>query len=175
MRDCPQYGGHQGSVDSVSTVIIEGPDGAGKSTLLRRLLEKHPEYQQAPRACSSLGGPLCGTDLAMYLTQYGCMGSAIYDRHPSISGAVYEAVFHRPLDPTMGRRLREAFYWITENARVIYCRPPAGVIAREVATSSQMPGVTKNISRIIATYDSIMYHLVPHEVYDWTTDALPSL
>lgn len=175
MHDRPHPGGYRGSADSVSTVIIEGPDGAGKSTLLRRLLEEHPEYQQAPRACSSLGGPLCGTDLATYLTQYGHMDSAIYDRHPSISGAIYDAVLHRPPDIAMGRYLRGAFYWITENARVIYCRPPVSAIAQAVATSSQMPGVARNIHRIIETYDSIMHHLIPHEVYDWTTDALPSL
>lgn len=159
----------------MSTVIIEGPDGAGKSVLLRRLLEEHPEYQQAPRGCSSLGGPLCGADLAVYLAEYGCMGSAIYDRHPSISGAVYDAVFHRPPDIAVGRLLRGAFHWITENARVIYCRPPADVIAQVVAAGPQMAGVARNIYRIMETYDSIMNYLVPHEVYDWTTDALPDL
>ena len=112
----------------MSTIIIEGPDGAGKSTLLRQLLVNHPEYQQAPRACSSLGGPLYGPDLAAYMTQFGALGGVIYDRHPSISGAVYDAVFHRDSDATVGQLLRGAFHWITENARVIYCRPPTNWI-----------------------------------------------
>lgn len=175
MHDRSHSGGYQGGVDGMSTVIIEGPDGAGKSTLLRRLLEERPEYQRAPRACSSLGGPLCGADLVAYLAQYGGMGSTIYDRHPVISGAVYDAVLHRPPDTAMGRRLRGAFQWIIKNARVIYCRPPVDVIVQAVTTSPQMSGVARNIYRIIETYDSIMHHLVPHEVYDWTTDALPSL
>ena len=129
----------------MSTIIIEGPDGTGKSTLLRQLLVNHPEYQQAPRACSSLGGPLYGPDLAAYMTQFGALGGVIYDRHPSISGAVYDAVFHRDSDATVGQLLRGAFHWITENARVIYCRPPMDVIARSVLAVPQMSGMTRNI------------------------------
>lgn len=159
----------------MSTIIIEGSDGSGKSTLLRQLLVNHPEYQRAPRACSSLGGPLYGPDLASYLTQYGGLGGSIYDRHPSISGAVYDAVFHRDPDATTGRLLRGAFYWITENARVIYCRPPMDVIARSVLASPQMSGVARSIYQIVDTYDSIMCNLIPHERYDWTCDDLPSL
>lgn len=168
-------GRHQGGAKGLSTIIIEGPDGAGKTTLMKQLLERHPEYQHAPRACSSLGGPLYGTDLAAYLVQLGSLDSVIYDRHPSISGAVYDAVFSRYPDATVGRYLRGAFYWITENARVIYCRPPMDVVAKSVLDSPQMPGVTRNIYQIVDTYDSIMHNLVPHDVYDWTTDDLPSL
>ena len=168
-------GWYPGRVDGMSTVIIEGPDGAGKSTLIRRLLEEHPEYQYAPRACSSLGGPLLGADLVAYLVQYGTMGGAIYDRHPVISGAVYDAITRRPPDIATGPYLRRAFQWITENARVIYCRPPMGTIMQAVAISPQMTGVARNIYRITETYDSIMHHLIPHETYDWTADDLPDL
>lgn len=159
----------------MSTVIIEGPDGAGKSTLMRQLMRQHPEYQRAPRACSSLGGPLRGADLVAYLTQYGSMDGAIYDRHPVISGAVYDAVLRPAPEIATARYLLEACYWIIKNARVIYCRPPTDVIFRTVATSPQMPGVARNIYRIIGTYDSVMHHLIPHETYDWTTDDLPDL
>ena len=159
----------------MSTVIIEGPDGAGKSTLLRRLVEKHPEYQQVPRSCSSLGGPLRGADLVAYLTKYGSRDGVIHDRHPVISGAVYDSVLRPAPDVATRRYLLEAFHWITENARVIYCRPPVDVIFRTVATSPQMPGVVGNIYRIVGTYDSVMHHLIPHETYDWTTDDLPDL
>lgn len=159
----------------MNTVIIEGPDGAGKSTLIRKLLEKNPEYRLAPRACSSLGGPLCGSDLVTYLTNYGSLGQSIYDRHPSISGAVYDAILHRIPDKSTGHLLRGLFYWITENARIIYCRPPMNVIVRSVLREPQMDGVVRNIYQIVDTYDSIMANIVPHEVYDWTKDDLPSL
>lgn len=159
----------------MSTVIIEGPDGTGKSTLLNRLLEKYPEYLAAPRPCSSLGGPLCGTDMAAYLTRYGSLDQSIYDRHPSISGAVYDAVLHRAPDTAVGPYLRGAFHWITENTRIIYCRPPMDVIVRSVLSGPQMNGVARNIYRIVDMYDSLMANIIPHERYDWTQDDLPSL
>ena len=159
----------------MSTVILEGSDGTGKSTLLRRLVEKNPEYQPAPRPCSSLGGPIRGNDLVMYLANYGSLGQSIYDRHPSISGAVYDAVFHRVPDKNIGQRLRKSFHWLTENARIIYCRPPMEVIVSSVLKDPQMNGVARNIYQIVDTYDSIMANMVPHETYDWTTDDLPDL
>lgn len=159
----------------MSTIIIEGPDGAGKSTLLRRLLEKNPEYRSAPRSCSSLGGPLYGSDLVMYLVNCGSLENSIYDRHPSISGAVYDAVFHRAPTESIGQHLRDLFYWLAENARIIYCRPPMDVVVRSVLKEPQMEGVARNIYQIVDTYDSIMANMVPHETYDWTTDDLPDL
>lgn len=107
----------------MSTVIIECPDGAGKSTLLRGPLEKNPEYCPAPQPCPSLGGPLQGSDLVMYLVSYGSLVGSIYDQHPSISGAVYDAVFHRAPSKSVGQYLRRVFYRLTKNARIIYCRP----------------------------------------------------
>lgn len=159
----------------MGTVIIEGPDGAGKSTLMHQLLEGHPEYQRAPRACSSLGGRLSGIDLVAYLTQYGSLDGVIYDRHPAISGVVYDAVLCRDPSIAAGKYLREAFRWALENARVIYCRPPVEVIAQSVLATPQMAGVARNIHRIVDTYDSVMGNLIPHETYDWTTDDLPDL
>lgn len=159
----------------MSTIIIEGPDGAGKSTLLRKLLGNYPEYSAAPRPCSSLGGPLYGTDMIAYLAQYGSLDQVIYDRHPSISGAVYDAALHRVPDTAAGLYLRGAFHWITENARIIYCRPPMDLIVRSVTQGPQMAGVARDIYRIVDTYDSLMGNIIPHEVYDWTKDDLPSL
>lgn len=159
----------------MSSIIIEGPDGAGKSTLLRKLLGNYPEYLAAPRPCSSLGGPLYGTDMITYLAQYGSLDQVIYDRHPSISGAVYDAALHRAPDAAAGQYLRGAFHWVTENARVIYCRPPMDLIVQSVTRGSQMTGVACNIYRIVDMYDSLMGNIIPHERYDWTKDALPCL
>lgn len=159
----------------MSTIIIEGPDGAGKTKLLSKLLEHHPEYSAAQRPCSSSGGPLCGADMVAYLARYGSLDQAIYDRYPSISGAVYDAVLHRATDTAAGPYLRGAFHWVTENARIIYCRPPMDVIVKSVTSSPQMAGVVRNIYKIVDMYDSLMGNIIPHEVYDWTKDDLPSL
>lgn len=159
----------------MSTIIIEGPDGAGKTKLLNQLLEKYPEYQAAPRPCSSSGGPLYGRKMIDYLCQYGCLDMHIYDRHPAISGAVYDGVFGRPQPGGVFKLAQGAFYWALENAKIIYCRPPMSVIARSVLDCPQMDGVLRNIYRIVDAYDGIMQNLITHEVYDWTTDDLPSL
>lgn len=175
MHDRPHSGGYRGSVDGVSTVIIEGPDGTGKSTLLHRLLNKYRGYQSAPRACSSLGGPLPSESMIGYLDLYGCLEGRIYDRHPSISGAVYDAALSRTPSDNVMTRLQGAFHWILENAKVIYCRPPMDVIVGSVHSKPQLDGVARNIYRIVDMYDSLMANLIPHERYDWTQDDLPDL
>lgn len=159
----------------MSTVIIEGPDGAGKSTLLRRLLNEYQGYQIAPRACSSLGGPLPSESMIAYLDLYGCLGGHIYDRHPSISGAVYDAALSRTPPDNVMTYLQKAFCWILENAKVIYCRPPMDTIVRSVCSEPQLDGVARNIYQIVGMYDSLMANLIPHERYDWTQDDLPNL
>lgn len=73
-------------------IIIEGPDGAGKSTLIRSLRLADPTLKLAPRSCTSLAGPLSGDALITWLKKYGAMDGYIYDRHPCISGPVYDAI-----------------------------------------------------------------------------------
>ena len=159
----------------MSTVIIEGPDGAGKTKLLHQLLSKYRRHQIAPRTCSSLGGPLSSDGMIAYLDLYGCLGGHIYDRHPSISGAVYDAVLSRTAPDNVGTRLQETFHWILENARVIYCRPPMDVVVKAMHSKPRLDGVARNIYQIVDTYDSLMKNLICHERYDWTQDDLPSL
>lgn len=156
-------------------IIIEGPDGAGKSTLIRRLQDENPELQLAPRACTSLGGPLHGDALLEWLRDYGAMYGYIYDRHPCISGAVYGAVRADPPDASLRGRLNGLIWEIHENARVIYCRPPRHEIVKAVNDTAQLEGVSRQIHSIIDTYDAVMGVMIPHERYDWTRDDLPCL
>lgn len=156
-------------------IIIEGPDGAGKSTLIKSLQLANTGLTLAPRPCTSLGGPLVGDDLLQWLQDYSRMYGYIYDRHPCISGAVYDSVYSRPVEPRLQQRLHEAFWEARDNARVIYCRPPRQEIIRSVNESAQMGGVDRKIHQIIDTYDAIMANMVPHEKYDWTRDELPSM
>lgn len=156
-------------------IIIEGPDGAGKTTLIKRLLEKYPALKQAPRACTSLGGPLRGRELTEWLRKYGIMYGHIYDRHPCISGAVYDAVYSDTPEYSVRPWLRGTMSGIREAARVIYCRPQRREIVKSINESAQMSGVDRNIHRIIDTYDAIMANMLFHDRYDWTRDELPSL
>ena len=156
-------------------IIIEGPDGAGKTTLLNRLLERYPALKHAPRACTSIGGPLRGNELNEWLRKYGIMYGHISDRHPCISGAVYDAVYSDTPEYSVRARLQRTMSEIREVAKVIYCRPHRREIVKSVNESAQMSGVDRNIHRIIDTYDAIMANMLIHERYDWTRDELPSL
>lgn len=156
-------------------IVVEGPDGAGKSTLIRQLQDAYQGLKIAPRACTSLAGPLSGTELVNWLQKYGVMHGFVYDRHPCISGPVYDAVFSDPIGEWEGGWARRVFHEIQENARVIYCRPPRREIVKSVNESAQMVGVERSIHLIIDMYDAIMASMVPHEKYDWTRDELPSM
>jgi len=159
----------------VIVIIVEGPDGAGKSTLIRNLRLAYPTLKLAPRACTSLAGPISGDALIDWLKKYGAMYGYIYDRHPCISGPVYDAVYADPPEERTWSWIQGTFYELRENATVVYCRPPRREIIRAVNESAQMGGVDRNIHRIVDTYDAIMASMVPHERYDWTKDELPSL
>lgn len=162
-------------MEDMSTVIIEGPDGAGKTRLVEALLDRYPAYRAAPRPCTSLGGPLEWDEMAAYLELYGQLDQCIYDRYPSISGAVYDAVFTRHHPESLSDSLQNYFHWVIENTRIIYCRPPMDNIVSAVHASPQLIGVRQGIYRIVDMYDSLMANLIPHERYDWTENALPSL
>lgn len=156
-------------------IIIEGPDGSGKTTLLNHMLGSYTDLKMAPRACTSLGGPVRGSKLVEWLREYGAMPGYIYDRHPCISGAVYDSVFLDPHSEEVQLRLHRTMKEVMKSSRVIYCRPPRRAIVEAVNEGDQMEGVERNIHRIIDTYDSIMANMIPHERYDWTEDELPSL
>lgn len=156
-------------------IIIEGPDGAGKTFTLYNFINTHVDYNFAPRACTSIGGPLVGDELIDYLREYGCVEGMVYDRHPCISGLVYDAVFAREVQPSVARELQKTFQTILDRATVVYCRPPMEQIVNAVHQSPQMVGVRQGIYRIVDTYDSLMQGAIPHIRYDWTCDDLPSL
>lgn len=156
-------------------IIIEGPDGAGKTFTFSDIIGTYTDYNPAPRACTSIGGPLIGNELIDYLRDYGCAEGMVYDRHPCISGLVYDAVFAREVRPSVAEELQKMFRAILDHAIVIYCRPPMENIINAVHQSPQMAGVTRSIYRIVDTYDSLMQGAIPHIRYDWTCDDLPSL
>lgn len=156
-------------------IVVEGPDGAGKSTLIKSLQIAHHGLTLAPRACTSLAGPLSGVELVRWLRTYGVMPGYVYDRHPCISGPVYDAVYADPVEEWVGGWVRGTLHELRESARVIYCRPPRREIIKSINENVQMEGVDRKIHQIIDTYDAIMGSMVPHERYDWTKDELPSL
>lgn len=156
-------------------IIIEGPDGSGKTFTSSSIICKYTDYNPAPRACTSIGGPIVGDELIYYLREYGCVGGMVYDRHPCISGLVYDAVFASGRRLNAARELQKTLRTVLDHAIIIYCRPPIEMIVKSVYSSLQMDGVKRYINQIVDTYDSLMHGAIPHIRYDWTCDDLPSL
>lgn len=150
-------------------IIIEGPDGAGKSTLAKAF--ESLGWTLAPKACTSEGGALGHSDLMRWLhASMSCDGYVI-DRHPVLSGYVYDYVLGRE---TPLRWPADYLNAMRRKSIIIYCRPPSPVILDAASRAPQMEGVLRNLWRIIDEYDRL-FRLIPAIHYDWTHDDLPSL
>jgi hypothetical protein len=160
-------------------VIIEGPDGAGKSTLVSDVLSQLG-FRQAPRASSSLGGPVA--NLAAWTVDdinamTGRWESHVYDRHPVISEPVYGPVVRGLARPGFDsvpwlQTRRLAMYGRT---RVVWCMPPMVEVVRNVRASmdNQMDGVVAGIEQIYHAYEIAAKRWGGMAIrYDYTQDTL---
>jgi GTPase SAR1 family protein len=169
-------------------LLIEGPDGSGKSTLIRQFTERFP-VPVHPRACTSTGGPvdnLCDwamNDIAEQDKNSGWLGAdghtpttQLYDRHPGISELVYGPICRDKVAvgfDNWGNR-DEILHGIQRNMFIIWCLPPAKVVANNVMkqVDNHMSGVASNISAIYSAYRlwTMIYHGGSF-VYDYTNDS----
>jgi thymidylate kinase len=113
-------------------IVLEGPDSSGKSTLAQRL---HVRYGWPIKDSA---GPIRSlTDLADRLIEYDSLTRVICDRHPVISGAVYDEVLNRQdryITPAITRRYFEDDDWL-----VIECRTFDGSIKAQRAAEFNTP------------------------------------
>lgn len=150
-------------------IIIEGADGSGKSTLARVLESRG--WRLAPRACTPEGGPVGAHETEQWLRDSLSWDGYVIDRHPILSGYVYDHVLCR------GACLAWSANYLPATLRqsvIVYCRPPSPVIMDAASSAPQLEGVLQNLGRIIDEYDRL-FRLVPAIHYDWTRDDLPSL
>lgn len=152
-------------------IILEGPDGSGKTTLGRRLSALHGiplvkrEKQDAYLWCMS------------ELSSWSLSGLKIYDRFALVSEYIYgplrrgaKAVeFELDYPPTA--EMMERF---VRDALIIYCRPPATVIMRNVRETSQPTDIKGITTQAIGAYDEWFTHM-NHVLFDYTTDTPESL
>lgn len=150
-------------------IILEGPDGSGKSTLARCFELRG--WELAPRACSSEGGPLGHGDMMRWLHESLSWDGRVIDRHPILSGHVYDHVLGRE---TLPRWSADYLRPVLRRSIVVYCRPPSPVIVDAASRSPQLEGVLRSLGRIIDEYDRL-FRLIPAIHYDWTRDDLPDL
>lgn len=117
-------------------IILEGPDGGGKTRLAARLVEALPELQLMPKAVGH--DQQVKVDLKLWVDQALSLGFGpyLYDRFALLSEPIYGPIFRSDI--------RDEFtdqFWVMrswERLRVIqpiviYCLPPARVVAENVA------------------------------------------
>lgn len=150
-------------------IIVEGPDGSGKSTLARHFESRGRIL--APRACTSEGGPISIDDTKRWLRDSLAWDGYVIDRHPILSGYVYDHVLGRDTrHPWIASYLHATLH----TSLIIYCRPPSPVIMDAAARCPQLEGVLRNLGEVIDEYDRL-FRLIPAIHYDWTHDDLPDL
>lgn len=164
-------------------LIVEGPDGSGKDGLIHRLAPIYPQFQLHVRASTSRGGPV------PYLTQWvtddirkmPTTGPWIYNRHPLISELIYAPIArHTTPQGSIANPawVAQMLHEMTTHALVVWCMPPASVVAHNVSQTSvtHMPGVAANIAELYLAYeDARKAWAAPSLAWDYTVPDLPKL
>lgn len=164
-------------------IVVEGPDGSGKSTLIENLRYATDRYfcifkpTGPPRTSQNLYGAV----RHLGALRYGPDVPIVVDRHPLISEPIY-GVALRNEDIVAKRYSAEEVQFLLDVTvdRLIYCRPPAHIIAESLGKNRQLKGVSEQVGKIIGMYDERMKTLrqrvsFPVLTYDWTSNNNPSL
>lgn len=127
-------------------LIVEGPDGAGKTTLIE-LLEGMLEVERQPRRVGTDGVAL--VDLGEIVQQdlrdevLDPTGLRLYDRHPLISGPIYDPFIHgefrnHQADPfRMNRLITSLSKFYEQHNFYIFCLPPLPTVIYNLETNPE--------------------------------------
>lgn len=150
-------------------IILEGPDGSGKTTLREHLVSQFHNLEVIRNERN---------DTQDFLTWWpeqldrekGPM-VPLHDRF-FYSELVYGPVIRGHVRATP-ELVRNVSWFLRSWSFLIYCRPPADVIRREVHREDQMEGVKTKLDRLIEEYDLLMeaesdWYQNRFIRYDWT-------
>lgn len=135
-------------------IIVEGSDDSGKSTLIKQITEN----VQGLKFGGHSSGPPEGRDdymdrLKVLKSNPGHTRNLIFDRF-FFSELVYGPLLRGIIMPSDGDIAWIEVKLIEHDPLIIYCRRPPHEIAK-LKDSDHLPGVAKNISKIVQAYDKI--------------------
>ena len=159
-------------------IIVEGPDSSGKSTLIQKLSSRLPLIHIKP---IKHGPPVDAEDLyerAKYIlmeaTKY--QNNTIVDRFGLIGEAIYGPVCRgKDMWAEIPEKRQEIFSaFNTLNPFIIYCRPPANIIAnlanhevKEYDTPEHLKTLKDNQALIIRSYDNYFANWKSYNFFVW--------
>ena len=130
-------------------IIIEGVDGSGKTTLVNELVFDYG-FQVLSKPSDSLRGPTCGIDDWEHQLPDNNR-KCIADRHPAISGFIYDQVFDRGFYSLAGlyrlcQELKAGDHYL------VVVDPGYTRAKRQAKSQLQMAGVFMNYSKLYFAY-----------------------
>lgn len=129
-------------------IVVEGPDGAGKSTLCRYLSAR------LNRVLVRGEGPSKGPgELDQRIARMMKYRHVVFDRHPAVSGPIYQA-FKGPDVDTPSAEMLAIFYGVP--SLFVYCHPTS--LAHEADSATDTPAylnwLEENRQNILYAYET---------------------
>lgn len=137
-------------------IVVEGPDGSGKTSLIQRARQEitGKYFNIISHSCRPLY-PWQISEAVAILPAYA-QTPTLLDRHPLISEPIYGPILRgESLVPGQWKDpiLRRNYLGMTVS-RLIYCRPPADQILRNLNSRPQLAGVRECLESLIRAYDN---------------------
>ena len=140
-------------------IIVEGCDNTGKSTLISTLQKTF----NIPAIRSGMKSPTYQTMLEYHHWTAASPTPLVLDRHPVISDFIYGNLLRNGSEsnPILLTSVLESSY-------VIFAQPPFHIVAHTIDERDQMSGVTDQLARIYAAYNTLFEAHEPDQIYDYT-------
>lgn len=153
-------------------IVVEGMDGSGKTTLVEQLQDYLGDRGYIISGYNRIEGdkpPI--QQWWMEQLAFNPVGQVVvHDRfyYPEL---VYGPVLRNKIAVDLSTKLYVENF-LRNNALLIYCRPPTGVLSQSIHEEDQMEGVIERFTDLLVAYDRLMIKEAPlyngrFIKYDW--------